>query len=87
MKNCEYLEEDNDAIVLKKRHKHYGQVQLGMALLSLQHTHFIIYSSYSKSYLEVIVKFDEKFANHMIQTVTKKYFGNLLHHYCLRKKI
>lgn len=36
---------------LKEKHAYYGQVQLGMAILNLEMTDFIIYSSFDKSFV------------------------------------
>jgi hypothetical protein len=35
----------NEVLSLKKKHKYYGQVQLGMAVLGLKKCDFIMYSS------------------------------------------
>ena len=82
---CDYLEKEDTEIKLKKRHNYYGQVQLGMALLGLDITKFIIYSSHTKTYLELDVYFDETFARELIIKITDNYFVNMLHVYCLNK--
>nr|XP_012234186.1 PREDICTED: uncharacterized protein LOC105678993 [Linepithema humile] len=44
------LQKKKENIVLKEKHWYYGQVQLGMAVLNLNLTYFVIYSSFDKQY-------------------------------------
>lgn len=56
-----------------------------MALLNLPQADLILYSPFSKDYLQISVKFDNNFSLKLIDTITQKYFQNLLHFYCLNK--
>ncbi|KAJ8914642.1 hypothetical protein NQ315_015381 [Exocentrus adspersus] len=56
--SCSYLKIENDRMVLNKKHTYYGQVQLGMAILNLKECDFIVYSSFDKTFLNIIVPFD-----------------------------
>lgn len=69
-------------ISLKKKHQYYGQVQFGMAVLNLKMCDFIIYSSKSKSFLNILVPFDEDFARDLIINISGKYFKHMLHFLC-----
>lgn len=41
---------NNNNVSLKKQHKYYGQIQLGMTLLNVKKTVFLIYASVDKSF-------------------------------------
>lgn len=86
MENLTYLEETEAGdIRLKKKHTYYGQIQLGMGLLGLHEALLIVYSSHSKTFLNITVQFDKEFTQDLIETVTRKYFCNMLHFYCINK--
>lgn len=83
---CNYLSKNESGhLRLKKRHAYYAQVQLGMAVLKLARTDFIIYSSATDNYFVIPVNFDLEFSTVLIQTVTKKFFEHMLHVYCENK--
>lgn len=51
VQHLDYLEIDSDSkYVLKKKHKFYGQIQLGLFLLNMNICELIIYSSYDNSF-------------------------------------
>lgn len=80
---CSFLEIRSDTgITLKKKHQYYAQVQLGMALLNLKWCDFIIYSSKSKTFLNIVVPFDEEFARDLIERTSEKYFKYMIHFIC-----
>lgn len=81
----EYINQIGDEVTLKRKHKYYGQVQLGMAILGLSSTKFILYSSCKKNYLNVNVDFDENFAKSLIKKISDNYFNNMLHFFCVNK--
>lgn len=85
MESCDYIEETDSGATLKQRHNYYGQVQLGMALLGLNSTKLILYSSHSKTFSEINVEFNGNFAAKLIKKVTQNYFQYMLHVYCLNK--
>ncbi|KYM93672.1 hypothetical protein ALC62_15722 [Cyphomyrmex costatus] len=51
---------------LQENHEYYGQVQLGMAILNLKKTDFIIYASFDNSIVVIPVNIDFKFLNMML---------------------
>lgn len=67
---------------LKEKHLYYGQVQLGMAILNLKFCDFIIYSSSTKTFLNIVIPFNEKFAKKLICKITDNYFKNMIHNIC-----
>lgn len=44
------LTEKKENIILKEKHRYYGQIQLGMAVLNLKLTYFFISTSFDKQY-------------------------------------
>lgn len=59
---------------LKKKHKYYGQVQLGMAICNLKVCDLIVYASYSHDYYLVTVPFDEPFVKSLLMALKCVYF-------------
>lgn len=68
--------------MLKRKHKYYGQVQLGMAMLNLQNCHLLLYSSYDDSSVIIDVPYDYEFVIQMVKTIKFNYFENMLHVLC-----
>lgn len=69
---------------LKKKHPYYGQVQLGMAILNLEITDFVIYSSFDKSFEIIPVKLDFEFVD-MLKMLKNTYFCKMLYFVCIEK--
>lgn len=86
-KSCDYVVSKNRTFGLKEKHNYFGQVQLGMALLALTKTYFIIYSPSSKGFLEIVVEFDEIFAVNLITKISEKYLKlfKVIHDYCNKR--
>lgn len=84
--SCDYLSKSGGELILKKKHTYYGQVQLGMALLGLDSTIFLMYSSLSKTFIEISIPFDYDFAKELIKKISDNYFEKMLHVYCLNKE-
>lgn len=72
-------------ITLKEKHAYYGQVQLGMAILNLNMCDLILYSSKSKTFLNISELFNEDFTRNMILNITVKYFKFMLHFICKKR--
>lgn len=83
MKKC--LVQDGENIIMKKKHQYYGQVQMGMAVLNLNLTYFVIYSSFDKNMFYLRVKRDNVFIAKMLMALKKVYFQYKLHAVCLEK--
>lgn len=48
---------ENDLYCLKKKHKYYAQVQLGMCLLNVQVCNFVIYAPFDNSLMIILVQY------------------------------
>src|SRR5436190_3343406 len=46
--SIKWLTKENDQLSLKKHHSYYAQVQIGMAVLNLPLTDFVIYTPFDK---------------------------------------
>lgn len=82
--SCDYLQiNETYNLVLKKKHSYYAQVQFGMAILNLPECDFVIYSSFSNSFINIIVKFDANFVEDLFQKLQNVYFNKMLHYVCI----
>lgn len=84
--HCDYLQIENSHIILKKKHPYYAQVQIGMAILNLKECDFVVYSKFSKSFVNIIVPLDEPFARDLLEKLQNIYFFNMLHEICLGRE-
>lgn len=82
IKNAKYVNFENGKYQLKKKHKYYGQVQMGMAVLNLSKTYFVIYASFDDSVIIMDVDFNYDFTCNMLTDVKQKYFKKMIHHCC-----
>ncbi|KAJ8957217.1 hypothetical protein NQ318_007779, partial [Aromia moschata] len=67
--SAKFIEKENGQFKLKKRHKYYGQIQMGMALLNLSRAYVALYASFDNSMLIIEVDFDYGFALRMLSKV------------------
>ena len=72
LKKCKFLWSMANELSLKKRHQYYAQIQMGMALLNLQHCDFVIYSSVSNSIRIIVVALDEIYAENILKILKIK---------------
>lgn len=72
----------NNNFSLKKNHKYYGQVQLGMVILNVEKTDFILFSSYDKSMKIISVDYDKKFVEDLFLSSKSIFFNQMLHYAC-----
>ncbi|XP_066601766.1 uncharacterized protein [Prorops nasuta] len=80
------LKIEGENIVLRERHKFYGQIQLGMAVVNVKKTFFVYYSSFDKKLFMISVNFNEEYAKKMLTALKKVYFQEILHDVCLTKR-
>lgn len=73
-KKLPYVKQDGENFVLNRRHSYFSQVQLGMFLLNLDVTHFVIYSKVKSLILTV-----HRCNTHIDQLVTKLQFVYFQH--------
>lgn len=69
-------------IVLRKKHKYYGQIQLGMAVINVKKTFFIVYASFDRSYIVIETQRDSDFIFTMLKNLKILYFTNIVHRIC-----
>ncbi|KAH9367640.1 hypothetical protein HPB48_013648 [Haemaphysalis longicornis] len=77
-KKLRYIKKDGENLVLNQKHKYFSQVQLGMFLLNLNLTHFVVYSK-----VEPLILTIPRCDNHIDMLVRKLklqavYFKHLL---------
>ncbi|OXU17293.1 hypothetical protein TSAR_003240 [Trichomalopsis sarcophagae] len=84
MKKC--LVQVGENIILKEKHAYYGQIQLGMAVLNLLLTYFVIYSPFDKNLFILRVGRNNLFITTMLNAFKKVYFAYRLHDICLNKQ-
>lgn len=84
LSSCNYLCEGNGGLQLKKKHKYYGQINLGMSILNLPKCYFVIYASYDDSLKIIEVAHDYEFSKILLTTIKTKFFQNMIHNLCER---
>lgn len=84
--NCKFLTLCDENLQLKRKHKFYGQIQLGLFLLGLTASKLIVYSEFSDSFLELNVPYDEEFCSNFIPALTNVYFTKYLKFLAERKQ-
>lgn len=83
IKTCNFVKCENDMYTLKTKHKYYGQVQLGMAMLNLKEADFVIYSSMDNSIIIINVSLDNNFVQHLLKKLKFNFFSHMLHIACV----
>lgn len=77
-----FLTESEGKFTLRKKHSYYGQVQMGMAVLNLRQTDFVIYAPFDDSIEIISIPFDEYFVKDLLYTLKTVYFNCMLHNVC-----
>lgn len=62
---------------LKRKHKFYGQIQMGMGLLKCTNCHFVVYSSFDNTLIAIEIQFDQNFFSKIIN-LKHVYFNEIL---------
>lgn len=73
-----YLKEENGALVLKKKHSYYGQIQLGLFLYGLEVCKLCIFCQCNSSVLKINVPFDVTFCKEMVCCLSEINFKDFL---------
>lgn len=86
---------DDTGVSLKKHHKYYGQIQLGMFILNVKKASFAMYAPFPApaqeinevpgSMIIIEVAEDVLFIRKMLQAIKLAYFNNMLHTLCHRQ--
>lgn len=82
VKSLTWLEKKKKKFTLKKCHSYYCQVQIGMAVLNLPVTDFIIYTPFDDKILKFPVSFDPNYAMDVLTSLKRIYFNNMIHCVC-----
>nr|CAI5817035.1 unnamed protein product [Callosobruchus analis] len=69
----------------RKKHKYYGQVQLGMGILNLNKCYMCLYASYDDSCEIIKIENDYQFTKTMLMKIKNNYFSKMLHVLCEQK--
>lgn len=81
--SCKYLQQNiHGTFQLKVKHKYYAQVQLCMSVLNLETCDFIVYSSFEKKFVKIVVPLDHNFAVCLITKLKDIFFHKMLHTLC-----
>lgn len=83
LNKCLIIKGEN--ILLKEKHRYYGQIQLGMVVLNLNLTYFVIYSAFDKKLHTIRVSRNDIFITKMLTALKKVYYNIMLHEICLMK--
>ncbi|XP_072400302.1 uncharacterized protein [Diabrotica undecimpunctata] len=82
IKNSRYIVQIDGKYTIKKNHKYYGQIQMGMAVLNLLKTAFVVFASFDNSVLIMEIDFDFEFCFNMLSKIKHNYLKNMVHHLC-----
>jgi len=77
------LNQKGENVVLKERHKFYGQIQLGMAVINVKKTYFVFYSFFDKEFFLITINFNEEYMKKILTALKKAYYEKILHEICL----
>lgn len=70
---------------LKEKNSYYAQIQLGMAILNLKKTDFIIYASFDKSFIVIPVELNLSYIEKRLGDLKKAYFEHMIHNICTKE--
>nr|CAI5831074.1 unnamed protein product [Callosobruchus analis] len=85
LQECNFISKENGRYTLKKKHKYYGQVQLGMGILNLNKCYMCLYASYGDSCEIITIENDYQFTKTMLMKIKNNYFSKMLHVLCEQK--
>ncbi|KAJ8682638.1 hypothetical protein QAD02_018430 [Eretmocerus hayati] len=71
-----------EVIELRKKHRFYGQVQLGMAVVNVPIAHFVLYSAFDDQIFTLEVQRDDRFIMNMLSKLKVAYFKHILPERC-----
>nr|CAI5857318.1 unnamed protein product [Callosobruchus analis] len=77
LQECNFISKENGRYTLKKKHKYYGQVQLGMGILNLNKCYMCLYASYDDSCEIITIENDYQFTKTMLMKIKNNYFSKI----------
>ena len=82
-----WIEKKDGQLTLREKHLYYAQIQISMAILNLQSTDLIIYSSFDKTIKIIPISFNYKYTSHLLFSLKTLYFNKMLHNICERELV
>ncbi|XP_044751737.1 uncharacterized protein LOC123311731 [Coccinella septempunctata] len=82
LNQCKFISREEGQYALKKRHKYYGQIQMGMAVLNLEKCFFVLYASYDDSMKIIEVSYDYVFVKEMLEKIKFNFINKMVHVIC-----
>lgn len=73
-----YIEVKNEKLFLKKKHKFYAQIQLGLLLSNINMGLLVIYAEMNDSIVVINVEFDTNYCKQLFDCLTNIYFEKIL---------
>lgn len=83
-KKC--LDINENEISLKKKHKYYGQVQLGMAIFNVDKFFLVMYAAFDTSFRIIVVAVDREFIIKLLSLIKAVYYNKIIHEVYMRNK-
>lgn len=80
---CKFLKLENKKYLLRRKHKHYGQVTLGMVMTGTKKCDFVTFAPYDHSMAIEEIDLDIDFAVRLLGSLKKTFFNKMLHSICL----
>ncbi|KAJ8686145.1 hypothetical protein QAD02_021939 [Eretmocerus hayati] len=72
--------DEHNVYYLKKKHKYFCQVQLGMFISGMKKCDFIVYSSFDDTCHVIEIPYDEDLTHEYVRTLQFVYFSKILKH-------
>ncbi|XP_043472596.1 uncharacterized protein LOC122505181 [Leptopilina heterotoma] len=85
LKELKYLQ--LPARKLKEKHEYYAQIQMGMAVLNVEKTDFIIFASFDKSFIVITINLNRSYVEKLLLTLKETYFTRMIHYACERENM
>lgn len=60
---------------------------MGMAVLNVEKTDFIIFASFDKSFIVITVNLNRSYVEKLLLTLKETYFTRMIHYACEREKM
>lgn len=81
IEKIKFLKVVGNSIEFKRNHEYFCQIQLGMAILNVSSTDFIVYASYDASFMIINILYEEQYILNVLSTV-KQIYSHMLHFEC-----
>ncbi|XP_032451973.1 uncharacterized protein LOC100679213 [Nasonia vitripennis] len=82
LSSLKYIKITGESVVFTERHEYYAQIQMGMAILNVSSTAFMIYASSDSSFIIFDVPYNENYIFNVLANVKRSYCDKMLHYIC-----